>query len=245
MIFYHCWFFNVAWVFLSFLDSFTSFKFFFIIVEFLVILIDWSFFFVDQIQEVIETVHNDEVGQFEDVVTDSIKVSGFISGPVKENIEEAFDFFAFVDFGLSSFLVGDFLFLMGKPLAFFPGDLITFNGELLTATNFEVPDDGGFVEVRVFLEDKLEGDVVILIGVLWEDVLNVQQIGKSLFIILSNFTDKRAVGQDWVPIVINNFSLHVVLDIDILIRLDKLLSINQLVFFQRSASDNLRSLELN
>ena len=84
-----------------------------------------------------------------------IKISGFVCGPIKENIEETLNFFAFVDFRLSSFLVGDFLIFMGEPLAFFPGNLVAFNGELLTATNFQVPDDGGFVEVRILLEDKL------------------------------------------------------------------------------------------
>jgi hypothetical protein len=45
---------------------------------------------------------------------------------------------------------------MGQPLALFPSDLIALNSEFLAATNFQVSDDGGFVKVGIFFEDKLE-----------------------------------------------------------------------------------------
>ena len=52
--------------------------------------------------------------------------------------------------------------------------------------NSKMPDNLGLVEVRVFFEYESKRDILILIGFLWEDVLDIQEISEGFFVIFSD-----------------------------------------------------------
>lgn len=117
---------------------------------------------------------------------------------------------------------------MSQPFPLFPRYLVAFNGKFLATMNFQMPDDGSFLEIRIFLENEFKWNVVVLLGFFRKNVLNVQKIGKCSFIFFRNLADKRAVGEDWIPVVIDNFTLHVVFDI--FIGFKEIFGISQLIF---------------
>ena len=78
---------------------------------------------------------------------------------------------------------------------------------------------------------------MILVGTFGEDVLNVQKVGEGLFVFFGDFADERTVGEDGIPVVIDDFALHGILDS--LIGFEEILGIDHFFFLERSASDNL------
>jgi len=62
---------------------------------------------------------------------------------------------------------------MSQPFSFFPSNLITFKSKNLTTINFEMSNDRGLVKIRIFFKNKFKRYVLIIFGILWENMLNV------------------------------------------------------------------------
>lgn len=52
----------------------------------------------------------------------------------------------------------------------------------------------GLIEKRIFLENELQRYILVIVGVLGVNVLNVQQIAESFLIVLTYFVNQGAVG---------------------------------------------------
>ena len=97
-------------------------------------------------------------------------------------------------------------------------------------------DKDSFVEIWILFEKELKRDVLVILGVFWENMLNVQQIAESFLILLSDIVNKRTVWEYWVPITIDDFTFHVVLDI--FIWSEVFFGVRHFFLSERGASDD-------
>ncbi len=139
----------------SLLYFFCTFHFFIFIILVVFFIVHWSFIDIDQSQEIIKTIHNDEICQLYHEVASSGQLLLLLSCPIFKDIKEGLNLFSFFDSCFSCFFVGDFLFLVSEPFVVFPGHLSTLKGQHLTIFDNQVSDNLSFVEERVFLEYEL------------------------------------------------------------------------------------------